>query len=183
MVNSRENGERRILGALAVISRQSDILLIKDPPKVEVAGAQNPTAISWWSRTDKYSWGLPGGGRGVQSNGQEETLLMTLSAEFTEEVTKREGRPHRRLPSPNTRSVTQQLYPNVVAQEKNIEGESLLIHQFGVTSVHIQHAGLTKIARKDIQRALDEERAVWISLQTLIDIFNSEDPRSAKAVT
>lgn len=180
MAYSRENGERRILGALAVISHQSEVLLIKDPPKVEVAGAQNSEILGWWSRTDKNTWGLPGGGRGLQPNGKEETLLRTLSSELTEELAKREGPPYRRLPSTNNDGVLQQQYPNVVAQKKQTEGKQLLIHQFGVTSVHYPHAKLSKIARADIQKSLDEERAIWMSLQTLVEIFNSDNPILAK---
>ncbi|MBP9700172.1 hypothetical protein KBD71_02725, partial [Candidatus Woesebacteria bacterium] len=158
MPHSREIGERRQLGALALISnKRGEVLVFKDKSKVEVAEIGGQAQLEWWSQGKEITWGLPGGGRGNREDGSEETLQMTLENETGEELFLTQKGSHHRLPTYQSRLARQQAYPNVVAQRKdplpqkpeNPKDEPIaislsVIHQFGVTSVNYKQSGLSE---------------------------------------
>lgn len=163
-------GDTRLMGALAIITRQNfaEILLQSDEAKTE---ASSLLPLHWWSSQEDGALGFPGGGRAENAYGLPETLYQTLLRELIEEL---RASPRARLPVKTSLGVAQQSYPTLAAQIPR-DSEERIINQIGVTTVLFPYDTFPRQSRSDIDQAVDEERAIWVSLEALARIGSRHD--------
>jgi ADP-ribose pyrophosphatase YjhB (NUDIX family) len=155
--NARETGERRQMGALAVVVKdlqtpQPKILLVQDTSKPEAA-----TGITSWAAGGRKTFSLPGGGRGLNEDGSQETLKQTILNEMDEEVGVR-------LPDETAWLI--QTLPFVVAQLGKDK-----INEFAVVSVLIDAKELTLAVSKGIEEKVNSGTARWFDLSALASLY------------
>lgn len=179
---TRENGERRQLGAQALITRShkdtpfsplvEQVLLLHDSAKELEAVA----GVRAWRKAsqNRLNLGLPGGGRGVTEDGSEETLLDTLYQEINEELGLRVGLLQAGV------AFEQLAFPILVAQQK--APTSSTIDVFAATGAIIPYdvfdasaqAFITKNEAQDISGVSAEKPFVWQNSLLLAGLFERQ---------
>lgn len=156
-------GDRRLMGALAVITKGSslhpDVFVHRDEPRIEVSSML--AKLAWWPILVEGALGFPGGGRA-----DAETLYQALGREIKEELLFSKLV---RLPQKKSAEVAQQVYPSVAAQLPRDQEENHL-NQIAVTSVTLPYSEFSRNARSSLDQLVAEQVAQWISLEELYQI-------------
>lgn len=170
------NGDKRLAGALALITRGSDhhpdVLVHVDEAREELSSMLSRQ--SWWSIQEDGSFGFPGGGRANNSHNLPETLFQNISRELAEELQLPRAVT---LPRKKSYGVAQQLYPSVVAQLPRDLDEPHL-NQIAVTSVTLPYDQFSSGAKSNIDALTADERAMWISIEDLHRISLLKDAQT-----
>lgn len=170
MSNHRENGEKRLLGALLAITKNNQhLLVIKDESKPEMNGLI-ASSQQWYFDDARPALSLPGGGRGVAPTGnRQETLHQTISNETQEEL-----HPLLQVPYARKRAgVRKQLYPFAQAQLK----PGVSIQQFGATSLQVPYESFSRVDQRRIEEAVEKEHAFWLKIGSLFQLAGDTNVR------